>query len=356
MGLGRLIRRHLPGAALTTLAVLALLAALGEPPPLAGFPAAPAVPPLPRPDLGLGQSELSGRVTDDSGRPVADAGLVVLVAGRLFWTWSDGAGAFRLAGLPSGPQSGPQPGQPLEVAVVARGFEPAQLAATPGPEPVVLVLPRRIDPSPVLPGLQALDLRGEVRFSPLESPAEGYEVAFLPVLGLERLDAGFPRRVAVDAEGRFAVPALAPGEYEVLLLPPEARGATWPNLLAGPDGTAPRHEQPAPGSPEAGAEGPSDPLRLELRSRAGAVQGRLADRRRAGGASWLAGAVVRLEPIERDGEVAPARVRWAVSDTDGGYLLRHVPPGRYRVSLAAGAERRVRDVLVRELTSVDPDL
>lgn len=344
----RWLRRYVPWAALTTLAVLALLAALGQPPPLVGFPAAPELPPLPRPDLGLGPATLHGTVVDEAGRTVADAGLLVLVGGRLFWTWSGGAGEFRLAGLPRD--------QPLEVAVVARGFEPAQLAATAGAAPARLTLQRRIDQSPVLPGLAALDLRGEVRFSPLESAAEGYEVALLPVLGLERLDAGFPRRVPVDAEGRFAVPALAPGEYEVLLLPPEARGAGWPNLLAGPDGAAPRHEQPAPDTPEAAAEGPGEPLRLELRSRAGAVQGRLADRRRAGGASWLAGAVVRLEPIDARGEVDPTRVLWAVSDADGGYRLRHVPPGRYRVSLAAGAERRVRDVLVRELTSVDPDL
>jgi hypothetical protein len=284
-------------------------------------------------------------VVDGGGRPVADAGLVVLHGARIAWTWTDQDGRFRLRELPDAA---------VDVALVARGFEPARVAALPGPGEARLVLARRIDPAPELPGLTALDLCGQVEFTSLEDPGEGYEVALLPVLGLERIDSGMPRRVRVAADGTFVVPDLLPGEYELSLLPPEARGGTWPNLLTGPDGNAPRHVQPSPG--EGPTEDAGDPLRIELRSRAGSLAGRLSDRRRSGGATWLGGAVVRVEPLDEAGVPDPVRVLWTVSDAEGGFSVRHLPAGRYRVSLAAGIERRERDVIVRERARIDPDL
>lgn len=342
---GQRLGQLVPLVSLATLGVIAVLALAGEPPPVATFPEPPRVAPLPAPDLGLGSATLTGVVVDGGGRPLADAGLVVLLERRAAWTWTDAEGRFTLDELPE---------RTVEVAIVARGFEPAQVAAVPGPTPVRLTVSRRIDPAPELPGLAAQGLVGRVTFTPLETPAEGYEVAFLPVLGVERIDAGRPARARVGEDGSYHVPDLAPGEYEVLLLPPESRGGTWPNLLAGADGAAPRHEHPAPG------EGPTDseldPLELDLRSRAGALGGRLSDPRRSGGATWLSGALVRVEPLDAAGRPEPARLLWTVSDAEGAWSVRHLPAGRYRVTLAAGDERRERDVIVRERARVDPDL
>jgi hypothetical protein len=339
------VRRYLPPAALVALGVVLVLALASESPPAASFPEPPVLDPLPRPDLGVGPAELTGVVVDGGGRPVADAGLVVLHGARIAWTWTDRDGRFRLTELPD---------RAVDVALVARGFEPARVAALPGPGEVRLVLARRIDPAPELPGLGALDLGGRVEFTSLETPAEGYELALLPVLGLERIDSGLPRRVRVAEDGTFIVEELLSGEYELVLLPPDARGGHWPNLLAGPDGSAPRHEHPAPGGGP--TEDADDPVRIELRSRAGSLAGRLSDRRRAGGATWLGGAVVRVEPLDDAGRPDPVRVLWTVSDAEGGFAVRHLPAGRYRVSLAAGAERRERDVIVRERARIDPDL
>lgn len=341
----RLLGALVPYGALVALTVIVILAFAGEPPPTATFPEPPEIAPLPRPDLGLGEATLTGVVQDQGGRPVGDAGLVVVLERRVAWTWTDVEGRFHLAELPA---------RTLDVAIVARGFEPARVAALPGPARVRLVLTRKIAPPPDVPGLTAKDLVGQVAFTPLETPGEGYEVALLPALGLDRIDAGFPARARVDADGRYSVAGLAPGEYEVLLLPPEARGGTWPNLLAGADGVAPRHEHPAPGQGPTESEG--DPVRLDLRSRAGAVGGRLSDRRRSGGATWLGGALVEVFPLDEDGAPDLARVLWTRSDAEGAWTVRHLPAGRYRVTLAAGAERRERDVIVRERARVDPDL
>lgn len=341
----RFLARVIPFAALVVLAVLVVLALAGSPPPVASFAEPPDVAPLAPPDLRLGTATLAGVVVDGAGRPIADAGLLVVDAGRLAWTWTDIEGRFVLTEVPA---------TTLDVALVARGFEPARVSANPGPTPARLVMGRRIDTAPDLPSLAALDVAGRVAFTSLESAEAGYELAFLPVLGLERIDSGLPRRTRVEADGSYRIAGLAPGEYEVHLLPPEARGGVWPNLLVGADAAAPRHEQPAPGGGV--TEGEHDPVRLDLRSRAGCLAGRLSDRRRAGGASWLGGAVVRVEPLDVDGRHDPVRVLWTVSDAEGGWTVRHLPAGRYRVSLAAGAERRERNVVVRERARVDPDL
>jgi len=341
----RLLLRLLPTASLVALGVVLVLAWASKSPPAASFPDPPVRAPLPRPDLGRGPLELVGVVVDGGGRPIADAGLVVLHGAQIAWTWTDRDGRFRLAELPD---------QAVDVALVARGFEPARVAALPGPGEVRLVLARRIDPAPELPGLAALDLGGQVEFTSLETPAEGYELALLPVLGLERIDSGMPRRTRVGADGQFVVEDLLPGEYELLLLPPDARGGQWPNLLVGPDGSAPRHEHPAPGAGP--TEDAGDPVRIELRSRAGSLAGRLSDHQRAGGATWLGGAIVRVEPLDEAGRPDPVRVLWTVSDAEGGFAVRHLPAGRYRVSVAAGAERRERDVIVRERARIDPEL
>jgi hypothetical protein len=321
------VRRIVPCLGLAALGAVVLVAVTSAPPPVASYPEPPPPAALPAPATGLGTATLTGTVLDVAGRPVADAGLVVLYGGRLAWAWSDAEGRFTLRDVPLGS---------FDVAVVARGFEPSRLATTSGGAPARLVLTRRIDPAPELPTLDALDVQGRVEFSPIESPADGYEVAFLPVLGLHRLDSGFPRRARVAPDGSFEVPALAPGEYEVLLLPPEARGGLWPNLLAGADGSTPIHEQPPVSADPDGRA----PIQLPLQSRAGALSGRLSDPRPSGAARWLEGALVRVEPYDgRDGAKDPTRVLWAVSDAEGAWSIRHVPAGNYEVSLTAGAHR-----------------
>ncbi|MEZ6015514.1 MAG: carboxypeptidase-like regulatory domain-containing protein [Planctomycetota bacterium] len=337
--------RIIPYASLLWLAVLVVLAFASKSPALAPFSTPPALPPLASPDLGLGAATLAGVVVDPSGRAVPDAGLVALAGKRVRSTWTDREGRFTLTRLPEGA---------LDLAVIAQGFEPNRTSVTPGPDPVRVELGRAIRPAPMLPGLAALDLVGKVAFTPLETPAEGYELALLPVLGVERIDAGAPRRTLVAPDGTYRVPRLAPGEYEVLLLPPDARGGLWPNLLTGADLNPLRHDHPAPPTEELATE--FEPVRLDLHSRAGSLEGRLTDRRRARGAAWLGGALVRVEPIGANGEPDPVRVVWAVSGEDGAWSVRHLPPGRYHIALAAGEERRDVDVIVREQQRVRSDL
>jgi len=341
----RLLTRWIPLVSLTLLSALVLRAMTSSPPPLAAFPEPPEIAPLPVPDLALGAATLRGVVVDTTGRPIVDVGLVALLETRVAWTWTDSDGRFVLTEVPA---------RTLELATLARGFEPTRLTAAPGPSEVQLVLTRRIDAPPELPSLAALALAGRVTFTPLEDADGDYELALLPVLGLDRIDSGLPSRAPVARDGSFWFEALPPGEYEVLLLPPEARGGTWPNLLENSAGMAPRHTQPAPGG--AATEGPQDPIALDVRSRAGGLEGRLSSRSKSGTATWLAGALVQVEPTDSLGVPIPSRVVWTTSDAEGAYRLRHLPPGRYRVLLAAGEERRERAVLIGERALVNPDL
>ena len=69
----------------------------------------------------------------------------------------------------------------------------------------------------------------------------------------------------------------------------------------------------------------------------------------------LAWAMVVAIPLAIDPEVPDQRRFPAVqSDATGAFRVRHLPPGRYLVQLAAGADRREVEVLVPAQGAVDP--
>ena len=212
-----------------------------------------------------------------------------------------------------------------------------------GPTSVELNLGERLPEPPSIPVLPVLDLEGTASVRGTED-LTGYEVALLPTAPAQRRDGGLPRRVSVDADGSFRVQNLLQAEYAVLLLPPWAQGGSWPDLLSGRDHPPLRYTHP-PADPGA-------PTVLELVAQAGEVAGLAHDR---DDGRVLQGAMIVAIPLGSDGESPDQRRFPAVqSDATGAFRLRHLPPGRYLVRLAAGADRREVEVVVPAQGAVDP--
>lgn len=289
---------------------------------------------LPGPELGIGTTPLEGRVLGE-GRPVAGASVLAVQEGRPHWTETDGAGRFVLDELLAGE---------VEVAVNHPGYAPSLGSATAGAGPVTLHLGERVLSPPELPGPPAADLVGHARVPGVEDLG-GYEVALEPALPADAVGGGVPRRVRLGADGSFRIPALTAAEYRVRLLPPEAAGGSWPDLLTALDGAARTivHAPPFPAEP------------LELEAVCGAIAGAARDRATGGP---LEGALVQVGPSGPgvDGPPDPRAFPAVQLDEQGRYRVPHLPPGRYRVLLTAGKDRREVDVVVPPGSTIDPDL
>lgn len=320
--------------ALVPLVVLLALAAVGwlalrEPPPLEfGFWRPPRSEPLAPPVLPLGDAVARGRVVDPGGAPVPRALVGAVDRGRLAWTRTGADGAFELEEVTR---------DTLQVSVVAAGFVPrhAEVVAD-APNEIRL---ERVPRPPRLPDLAWSDLTGRVE----GVPGPGYELAFEPAAAPEELGGAVPRRVAVDASGRFVLPRLAHGAYLLRLLPPWARGANTPDLLTRLDAPPTRYVHPS-----------SEP-RLALSFGAGEIQGRM----RATGPGrfeYVEGALV-LVTARRDGE-EPSVLRWppVATDAEGAFLVTDLPPGEYDVSIVAGREAIERHVTVHPGATTRLDL
>jgi hypothetical protein len=163
------------------------------------------------------------------------------------------------------------------------------------------------------------------------SDPAGYEVVLSPVLPPDLLQGPVERRVRTDPTGAFSIDDLALGNYRVRVLPSWARGGTWPTLAA-------------PWTPELAHTGQT---RLEIELAAGAVEGRLWDPSR----QPVEGALVLLADAADPRRVWPP----AVTDAEGKFLVRALPPGRFTLSARAGEgvlEVQV-DVLRDEVTRPD---
>ena len=331
-------RTLLPAAGLIALAVVAAQALRPSPPLPLSLAEAPASDRLTAPELDLGQAVLAGVVVDDLGLPVSGATLVTERAGRPIWTESDERGRFELRELDPGP---------VQLSIVHDDFGALERIALAGGGPVELGLGARLVPPPTVALTPRAPLAGRVLLRTAGN-LEGFELAFLPVAPADRVGSGIPRRIGLDATGEFRLEALHEGEYEVALLPPWARGGTWPDLLRGWEAPAVRWTHVA-ATPE------GEPRTLELVCVAGEIAGRVLS---PDGERALGGAMITAVPaLDEGASPAPARILPPVrSDAQGQFRIPMLPPGPYTVTLIAGSDRRQAEVRVPEAGSVDPGL
>lgn len=317
-----------------TIWVLTKDVSLGEP-----LPQEPEGAGLEAPDVGLGSETLVGRVLDGSGAPLVEASVFTALRGRPLYTYTDGSGRFELHGL--------DPGEVM-LSLLARGYDSMERTVRVGDGPVELRFEGERLERPALIDPVESDLLGAVEMPAGQRSPEGYEVYLEPANGPEVLGGPIPRRAAVSANGSFQVPKLIHGLYSVRLLPPFATGGSWPDLLTG-------FEDP-PTSYEHGTLFPG----MRLVARCGELAGVAQSRAPIGvEPEPLEGALVRAEPdlgggVEVD---QPQRIHpSATSGAEGRWLLRDLPPGRYRVFLTAGGEGRETFVTIPAGTRVDPGL
>jgi hypothetical protein len=298
-----------------------------EPDPVPSDPGAVELAPLEWPE---GTLELAGSVVSATGEPAGDVlisleeeGFIAGTGGPrratpLAWTYSDEQGRFRLARLVPG----------LFTAVLVSAAAPPTTIAVelPASGEVRWQLAPQLPPLPVLPELHRTRLRGRV-VAPeglAEFALDGHEVVLRPAPGVHPLSGAVVRRAACDAEGRFELAELALERYQVEVLPPWARGGSWPVLASRTlDGLEPRE---------------SSDFTIELEC--GELSGRVLD---AEGRA-LEGALVKLWPAQEAGESQ----LWPPSATDeqGTFVVRDLPPGRYRLRLRAGAAEHELEVEV----------
>lgn len=355
----------IPILSLVGLAVLAALALRSDRPYRLELEELQDAATLPQPVIRVGDATLEGTVVGPRGDPVPGATLMVVSDNRPLWTETDGAGRFRLTELEAGA---------VRVAINHVEHRAAVLETVAGEGPVTLRLPERLPDPPELPSTPRADLLGRARVRDGDD-LSGYEVALLPSAPADRPGSGVPRRALLDARGSFWFPGLEAGEYRVLLLPPEAQGGTWPDLLTGLDELPRSLRLP----PENGAQ-------LDLQAVAGEIAGQVLV---GASGSPVVGAMIQVfsEPAPwswwydaiREGGVVGAigtelfdALRGDVgggsaggvdeprsfpavrTGTDGGFSIRHLPPGRYRVVLTAGENQREVEVTVPPRSAVDP--
>ena len=391
------LSRIIPLVSLGTVCAVVAISALHDEPLGMEFTVPPQDTEIPDVDLGLGTQVLRALLVDEMGQPVPDAGITTVQAGRPIWTWSAGDGTFELTEL--------RPGS-LLLHVVALNFESTQFdvvvqgpQVNPDPDaedddanvaPIRLILDRRIGDPPEPPPLALGDLTGAVNFGPKAQPELGYELLFQPTTMPTDPSGGFPRRERVRADGTFTVDLLHAGEYRVILLSPEDRGARGPDLLQPSDGMSRTMVH------ETGGDTP----RLELVAKMGAITGSVVSSPMPASASSdggdqpapptpIRGALVRVERLgesrasaeswrgseawvppgsgapdsseadaERDETVNKVTFRAVRSGESGEFSLRDLPPGRYRLTLVAGRKRHNQDVTVpeRQVVTVNVDL
>ncbi len=318
----------IPLLALVAMAIVLALASRDAPPLAADFGRPPQEHELPTPELDLGEAELVGTVYGADGKPVEGASLFVVQRGRPLWTFTDRHGAFVLGGLREGP---------VEVSVHAPEQMATTIATRVGVGPVSLRLTEPIPQDFHLPDPEPSDLTGWIVADGRD--LGGFEVALTPTRPADLPGSGIPRRTICDGEGHFQFDALTPGDYQVILLPPWARGGSWPDLLGGLNGPPIRFSHPLSG-----------PLQIPLGS--GSVAGTAFDQAHG---EVLSGALVVALPLTGSGEaLASGRFPPVRTDAGGAYRLDPLPAGRYRVILTAGEEVREREVEVRPRETTDP--
>lgn len=302
---------------------LAVVQQRPEPFDVSAFGAEPGLAPTLAPlTTDEGTLELSGSVGDAAGQPAADA-LIVLFrsaedesrAPPVFSTRADAGGRFTLERL--------APGR-YRVLVSHPSAQPASFSLElPHEGQVSWQLTTPLPPLPTLPELRRGELTGQLAWPPglaegaTATSLEGFEVLLVPAANARPLSGASERRAEADALGRFRVPALVLESYDVAVLPPWARGGSWPVLARAPLDVR-------NGVPE----------ELVLALDCAAIEGTLLEQ----DGRPLVGALVRVfSLVERDVVGEPLIWPPAVTDSDGHFRVEHLPPGRYVVHLRAGA-------------------
>ena len=272
-----------------------------------------------------GSETLSGTVRDHLGQPAAGVTVNLRalevdqeVVEPLFFDHTDEGGRFSIDQLPRGTFE-------LVLMLVDVPHRTETVTVPGGPLDLELN-----EPWPELrsaPPMTRTGLRGFLAPPPgLGTPSlEGYEVRLLPRDEEARWAGAIERREAVDAEGRFDFQDLVRAPYTLHVLPPWARGGSWPLL-------AQQELEPddlGRGGPESAGE--TRLHRVELAQ--GELFGRLED---AEGVP-LEGALLRVHPQGRPDRLWPA----TSTDEEGGFVIRDLAPGVvYEVEVSAGGARR----------------
>jgi hypothetical protein len=273
-----------------------------------------AVRTLPTPAERFDDLLLQGRLLDAGGRPAAGAAVVVEHTAGVATTTTDGLGRFRVGGLAAGP---------ARADLLLHGHRPvAYELVLPSVEAVEWVAGAEFDPVEALAPIEQSGLEGRLEPLPVDA-ASGYEVWLRASGPPERaaLAGVVERRATVDSDGRFRFEALAHGDYEVALLPPFARGSSWPRLVT----LSFVHGADAPG--------------LVVASDSSSILGKLID----GTGRPVVDAAVRLSPVDDLDHLWPT-VR---SDLDGTFRVAHLVDGSYRLEVRAGEAELVERIRVR---------
>jgi hypothetical protein len=319
------------GALLVLLAVaLAIVFGRPAPPDESLFGAELALEPVLGPlTLPGGTLELRGTVASAAGTPVEDAFVVLLrpedapaESEPLYHAYTDADGRFALTRLVPGPYrvvlthpSAPPRVFPLELPQAGE---------------VQWTLAEPLPPLPTLPTLRRTALRGNVRasglFAPLSDGLAGFEVVLVPDETTPVLSGACERRASTDAGGTFVFEELVVASYRVELLPPWARGGTWPVVARARC-----------------ALGAGEPPPLELVPAVGALEGALEEEV----GRPLVGALVTVAALDaRDPVGEPELWPPVVTDAVGHFAVELLPPGRYRVRVRAGAALRELEVTI----------
>lgn len=268
--------------------------------------------------------DLVGRV--ERGGAAAPAVMVAASGpGVSGFTWTDSAGEFRLEGL--------APGEVELLLVAPQAPNLATTVEVGGEVPLVLQLPPQLPDVPMIAEVERADFRGRVEPTFDDSPA-AMVVLCVPDVGLSglpdfaaALEGRFLRSALCDESGEFTFADLALGAYRVVVLPPWAEGSTWPALI------------------ERNIEHRADLEPLVLRCQSGRLAGTL----REVGGEPVSGVRVELRDATRPERLWPP----AISGPDGGFLVRHLPEGTYRVSFTTGQAERERTVRVSALRATE---
>ena len=271
---------------------------------------------------------LEGLLLDDSDEPLVGALIALAEAPALTFDHSGDDGRFQLFAPPDCPELVP----PLRVDVLAEGFRTASFELDPATPELVLRMRERWAPAPELGVLSTS--RAELRLlGPAAAGYSGYELALVPARPIEGPEDPHPttlRRAPVDAEGRARFDELLDGRYQLLLLPPWARGGSWPNLLCALEQEPPQLDFP---------------LSAEHSLQVGAVEAHatlgISD---SGVPVPVEGATILLSA-----EVGGRPRFWPLVQSGplGNFLLKDLPAGRYTLKIQAGLRILERELQTR---------
>lgn len=290
---------------------------------LPDFPVPPVVQ-LPSEILTVGTERIAGRVLGVDGEPLPESLVLIDLDGELAWDYCDTQGRFAIERLPA---------STLRMTVLAREYEASEYFVAAPEEDLLLELRKPLPPTPVLAEIAESPLEGEVTAAMSGRGWADYEVQFVPVDPPQTLGTPVPVATRLGADRRFAFESLIHGEYEVRILPPWAAGGSWPNLA---DPATSRF-----------VHGPAK-KRAEIRVRTGELAGRLLDT----GGEFVEGAFVRVSPGGNRGRPWKPEL----SDTEGAFVVRDLPPGTYELRIDAGEAHYAERIEVFEGTSSEVDV